>query len=72
MEVIKSDKQWHDFFYTELTTGLRRGDIYGLRLEDFDGQNGKLKIRRSVGRIKATPHNSIIVNSEIKNCKIKI
>ena len=52
MEVIKTDKQWHDFFYTELTTGLRRGEICGLRWEDFDEQNGKLKIRRSVGRIK--------------------
>ncbi len=52
MEVIKADKQWHDFFYTELTTGLRRGEICGLRWEDFDEQNGKLKIRRSVGRIK--------------------
>ena len=52
MEVIKADKQWHDFFYTELTTGLRRGEICGLRWEDFDEQNGKLKVRRSVGRIK--------------------
>lgn len=52
MEVIKSDERWHDFFYTELTTGLRRGEICGLRWEDFDEQNGKLKIRRSVGRIK--------------------
>lgn len=40
------------FFYTELTTGLRRGEICGLRWEDFDEQNGRLKIRRSVGRIK--------------------
>ncbi len=52
MEVIKSDERWYDFFYTELTTGLRRGEICGLRWEDFDEQNGKLKIHRSVGRIK--------------------
>ena len=52
MEVIKSDERWYDFFYTELTTGLRRGEICGLRWEDFDEQNGRLKIRRSVGRIK--------------------
>ena len=24
METIKADLIWHDFFYTELTTGLRR------------------------------------------------
>ena len=52
MEIIKSDERWYDFFYTELTTGLRRGEICGLRWEDFDEQNGRLKIRRSVGRIK--------------------
>ena len=52
MEIIKSDERWYDFFYTELTTGLRRGEICGLRWGDFDEQNGRLKIRRSVGRIK--------------------
>ncbi len=29
MKVIQEDKIWHDFFYTELTTGLRRGEICG-------------------------------------------
>ena len=52
MKVIKSDERWYDFFYTEITTGLCRGEICGLRWEDFNEQNGKLKIRRSVGRIK--------------------
>ena len=27
LAVIKGDKIWHDFFYTDLTTGLRRGEI---------------------------------------------
>ena len=40
------------FFYTELTTGLRKGEICGLRWEDFDESSGKLKIKRSVGRLK--------------------
>lgn len=52
IDVIKSDEKWYDFFYTEITTGLRKGEICGLRWEDFDEQSGKLKIRRSVGRIK--------------------
>ncbi|MBD5116878.1 MAG: site-specific integrase [Ruminococcaceae bacterium] len=52
MEVIKSDEKWYDFFYTELTTGLRKGEICGLRWEDFDEGIGKLKIKRSVGRLK--------------------
>lgn len=50
MEVIKSDPQWYDFFYTEITTGLLRGEICGLRWEDFDSVNSKLKIRRSIGK----------------------
>ncbi len=52
MEVIKTDERWYDFFYTEITTGLRKGEICGLRWEDFDEHSGKLKIQRSVGRIK--------------------
>ena len=48
MSVIKEDKLWYDFFYTELTTGLRRGEICGLKWEDFDEQIGSLKIRRTV------------------------
>ena len=48
MEVIREDKIWHDFFYTELTTGLRRGEICGLMWSDFDEAHGTLSIRRTV------------------------
>jgi len=48
MEEIKKDKVWHDFFYTELTTGLRRGKICGLMWSDFDEKKGTLSIRRTV------------------------
>ena len=52
MEEIRKDALWHDFFYTELTTGLRRGEICGLRWEDFDEESGTLNIRRTVQRQK--------------------
>ena len=52
MEAIKHDAVWHDFFYTELTTGLRRGEICGLRWEDFDEAEGTLKVNRSVSTRK--------------------
>ena len=50
MEAIKTDPVWHDFFYLELTTGLRLGEICGLKWEDFDEKKGTLKIQRSIGR----------------------
>ena len=50
MQVIAEDEIWCDFFYTELTTGLQRGEICGLKWEDFDGVSGTLKICRTVYR----------------------
>lgn len=48
MESIKQDELWYDFFYTELTTGLRLGEICGLKWNDFDSETGMLKVTRSV------------------------
>lgn len=52
MEVIKQDELWYDFFYTELTTGLRLGEICGLKWQDFDEANGKLRITRTIHQKK--------------------
>ena len=48
MEAIEKDKAWYDFFYTEITTGLRQGEICGLMWKDFDGEKGTLTVRRTV------------------------
>ena len=48
MEELKKDPIWHDFFYTELTTGMRRGEICGLQWRDLDMKTGRLKICRAV------------------------
>ena len=53
MEAVRQDAVWYDFFYTELTTGLRRGEICGLMWQDFDEKAGTLKILRSVNVPKA-------------------
>ena len=50
MRVIAEDEIWCDFFYTELTTGLRRGEICGLKWEDFDEVAGTLKVCHTVYR----------------------
>ena len=54
MDTIKEDAVWFDFFYTEIMTGLRRGEICGLRWEDFDETDGTLKVCRTVRREKGT------------------
>ncbi|MCM1062155.1 MAG: site-specific integrase [Eubacterium sp.] len=62
MEIIKFDEKRYDFFYTKITAGLRKGEICGLKREDFDESNGKLKIKRSVGISK----NGVISIAETK------
>ena len=52
MDTIKTDHIWHDFFYIELTTGLRLGEICGLMWTDFDGRAGTLRICRTLHREK--------------------
>lgn len=48
LAVIEEDELWHDFFYTELTTGLRRGEICGLMWQDFEEKAGTLKVQRTL------------------------
>lgn len=55
MTELENDAVWHDLFYTELTTGLRRGEICGLQWQDLDFSTGKLRIRRAVIAMKHQP-----------------
>ena len=52
MEIIKDEPYWHDFFYLELMTGLRLGEICGLQWNDINLEDGTLNIKRSVSRAK--------------------
>lgn len=47
-EAADGDPIWRDFFRTEMTTGLRRGELCGLRWEEFDSEAGTLKVRRTI------------------------
>ncbi|MFI3170584.1 MAG: site-specific integrase [Faecalibacterium sp.] len=49
-EEVSQDRFWHDFFYTELTTGLRRGELCGLRWEDFNAEENTLTVNRTLHR----------------------
>lgn len=52
LDAVKEDAVWSDFFYTEIMTGLRRGEICGLRWEDFNEADRTLKVCRTVRREK--------------------
>ena len=64
LEATDRDPIWRDFFYTELTTGLRLGEICGLMWSDFDGRKGTLSISRTLrkekgGRLVARGHQDL-------------
>ena len=46
LAAVERNEIWRDFFYTELTTGLRRGEICGLMWQDFDEKAGTLSGRQ--------------------------
>ncbi len=66
LSVVDKEKDWHDFFYTELTTGLRRGEICGLKWTDLDEATGRITINRSI-----EVNNGIVTEGETKTGKGK-
>ena len=41
----------YELYYLDLATGLRRGELLGLKWEDIDLQNGVIHVRRQVARV---------------------
>ena len=52
LAAVEQDSIWKDFFYTELTTGLRLGEICGLMWSDFDPRKGTLNVNRTLHKEK--------------------
>ena len=50
-----------ELYYLELATGLRRGELLGLKWEDIDLERGDLRVRRQVSRI-----NGEVVDAPLK------
>ena len=41
----------YEMYYIELATGLRRGELLGLKWADIDWKNGIIKVRRQIARV---------------------
>jgi len=41
----------YEMYYIELATGLRRGELLGLKWTDIDWKNGIIKVRRQIARV---------------------
>ncbi|MDO5152097.1 MAG: site-specific integrase [Eubacteriales bacterium] len=41
----------YEMYYIELSTGLRRGELLGLKWEDIDMKQGVIRVRRQISRI---------------------
>ena len=50
-----------ELYYLELATGLRRGELLGLKWEDIDLDRGDLRVRRQISRI-----NGEVVEAPLK------
>ena len=52
LAAVDGNEIWRDFFYTELTTGLRLGEICGLMWSDFDRRKDTLSVTRTLHKEK--------------------
>ena len=53
-----------ELYYLELATGLRRGELLGLKWVDIDLERGDLRVRRQIARI-----NGEVVEAPLKTKK---
>ena len=51
LKIIEDEPWWRDFFYLECMTGLRRGEICGLKWSDIDFDNRRLRVERSLSAV---------------------
>ena len=59
LAAVDRNEIWRDFFYTELTTGLRRGELLALQWDDLDFKTGTLTVNKQVYEVKGRLQVSI-------------
>lgn len=51
---FEAEYQRYEMYYLDLATGMRRGELLGLKWEDIDFGHGVIHIRRQVARLNST------------------
>ena len=59
LAAVDRNEIWRDFFYTELTTGLRRGKLLALQWDDLDFKTGTLTVNKQIYEVKGRLQVSI-------------
>ena len=59
LAAVDRNEIWRDFFYTELTTGLRRGELLALQWSDLDLDAGTLSVTKQVYEVNGKMQLSV-------------
>lgn len=69
----ESHTHWHKAIALACVTGMRVGEVSGLKFEDFDFEKNQIHIRRTVGRLyDGNGKTELYVNTTKTNCSNRI
>ena len=63
---LSKDHRFHDAYHLAALTGMRRGEILGLRWEDLDLVQNRLSVRHAIVLVRGKPQSSTPKNHEAR------